>query len=578
MNNSDAAATVRLAVGWRSQIGTTCLVLLLAGVLAPPLVRIVRGGERIALVPNLEVDARSYDTIALDLSRRRTLDALPSTFPPGFVTVLAAVYATVGHWIVAAKTVLWVCLVLATILAGWIARGVHGTITAGWTAAFLTASSPALQAYTGTLQYEVLVAALILVLIVLALRVAKADSSVAILRRALLVGVALGLAVVTREPLIALIPVFALFVTHQATRKARLAVGAAAGFTILVSSVSFAGAWSVYQSQQAGHAMLIRDNVPAILLRGHSPTANGTYNEAQAGIGEPAGVAFIVAEPRGELRLAWRKLLYFWGVLRDGWNVPRPAAVWLARASGGLVPLDIILPAARGGWLLLALIVACATLRRNQWQELWLLPAIIAALMAVHLATISSHRFAVPILPVVCVLIAGAIAHLITRLKPPGVAAVVMVAIGVSAMQARQWPVTYRLQPTEMDGIAGENRREPDGRLVRFSDAARGRRVALALYDEYLPSGPLVLRVLARRGPGVLPAQSPVARIRLFSLEGGTPCVMLLTIDQMASPDRWTQITLACTLHSDGPARLIVETLGRVDLTFSDVTLQWRRG
>ena len=100
MNNSVAAATVGLAVGWRSQIGTTCLVLLLAGVLGPPLVRIVRGGERIALVPNLEVDARSYDTIALDLSRRRTLDALPSTFPPGFVTVLAVVYATVGHWIV----------------------------------------------------------------------------------------------------------------------------------------------------------------------------------------------------------------------------------------------------------------------------------------------------------------------------------------------------------------------------------------------------------------------------------------------------------------------------------------------
>src|SRR4029450_7785276 len=112
-------------------------------------------------------------------------------------------------------------------------------------------------------------------------------------------------------------------------------------------------------------------------------------------------------------------------------------------------------PAARGGWLFLALIVSCVTLRRNQWQELWLLPAIIAALVAVHLATISSHRFAVPILPVVFVLIAGAIARLITRLKPPGVAAVVMVAIGVSAMQARQWPVTYRLQPARVGGIGG---------------------------------------------------------------------------------------------------------------------------
>ncbi len=53
---------------------------------------------------------------------------------------------------------------------------------------------------------------------------------------------------------------------------------------------------------------------------------------------------------------------------------------------------------------------------------------------------------------------------------------------------------------------------------------------------------------------------------------------MFLTIDQIASPDRWTQIELGCTFGSDGPARLIVETLGLVDLTFSDVTLQWRRG
>jgi hypothetical protein len=223
--------------------------------------------------------------------------------------------------------------------------------------------------------------------------------------------------VLTREPLIALIPVFALFVAHQATRTtARAAVGATAGAIVLMTAVGFVVGWSAFQSRHAGHAVLIRDNVPAILPFGHSPTANGTWNESLAAPGQPAGIAFILAEPRGEMRLAWRKLMYFWGILRDGWNVPRPAAVWVVRATGGLLPLDLVLPVARGGWILVALIAACALLRRDQWTEFWLLPGIVAAMLAVHLATISSHRFAIPILPVVFILIAGMIARLVARL------------------------------------------------------------------------------------------------------------------------------------------------------------------
>jgi hypothetical protein len=317
-------------VGRLLRIETGYLVLLLAAVLAAPLVRIVRGGERFALVPNLEVDARTYDAMAIDLAHRRTIDAIPPVFPPGFVGVVALVYTIAGHSIVAAKTMLWLCLVAATAIAGAIARHVHGTSIAGWTAAFLTASSPALQGYTGTLQHEVLVALIVVGLIVVALRVAaNGNGSRGILTRALAMGIALGLAALTREPLIALIPVFALFVAHQAARAtARVAVGATAGAIVLAGAVGFVGGWSLLQSRHAGHPVLIRDRVPDILLFGHSPTANGTWNESLAAPGQPAGIAFIAAEPRAELRLAWRKLLYFWGILRDGWNVPRPAAVW----------------------------------------------------------------------------------------------------------------------------------------------------------------------------------------------------------------------------------------------------------
>jgi hypothetical protein len=540
-------------------------------------VRLVQGGEVYALLPNLQVDSASYDTLAQEVLRTRSLSAIPPTFAPGFIAILALVYATFGHSIVAAKTLLWSCLVLATIGAAILAQRVHGTAAAGWAAAFLTASSAALQAYTGTLQYEVLVAALILALIAAALQVTAPETPGAIIRRAVLLGAALGISALIRETIITLVPVFALFVAHQATLKTRARVGVAGGLAVLVCALAVPLGWSAAESQRLGRVMLVRDNVQGILPFGHNPYANGTWNASLAGIGEPSGIAFMLAEPRLELRLLGRKFMYFWGVLRDGWNVPRPGAVWLARATGGLLPLDLVLPVVRGGWILAALIVACLTLRGDQWREFWLLPGIIATLMSVHMVTISSHRFAIPVLPVAFILVAGIVSRVVFRARALGLAVMVVIIAAGSTMQAYQWPVRYRLQPTELDGVNGENRSEPDGRLVRVSDAARGQRAAFALYDEYLPSGPVTLRLQIRRGAGELPAGTPVARVSLFLLDGSPPCYTQVTIGQLSAPGEWTRFAVACSLASDGPARLIADTLGRVDLSFGDVLLQWRR-
>jgi hypothetical protein len=411
-----------------------------------------------------------------------------------------------------------------------------------------------------------------------ALWVAHTNRPALIVRRSIVLGLALGLITLVREPLIAFIPVFAIYVAHQATRAVRVRVGMAAGLIVLVCATALPLAWSAGESRRAGRAILIRDNATGILPFGHNPHANGTWNVSLAGVGEPSGVAFMLAEPRREAWLVGRKLLYFWGILRDGWNPPRPGAVWLARAAGGLVPLDVILPAVRGGWLLVAFLAACLAFQKRQWQTVWLLPATVATLMAVHLVTISSHRFAVPILPVVSVVIAGVIAHAVTRFpRATAVVGVVAFAVG-SAMQMKEWPVVYRLQSTELDGVNGENRDDPDGRPVRFSDAARGRRVALALYDEYLPSGSVLLRLRIRRGGADLPASLPVAHVRLFLLDGASPCDADVTIGQIGAPDRWVPVYISCSLPHDGTARLIVETLGQVDLSFSDVTLRWQRG
>jgi hypothetical protein len=561
---------------FNSRVRTACLATIAAVLLVLPLIDLVKAGERLTLVPNLEVDARAYDRFALDLARHPSLEALPPVFPPGFVMIVAMVYATVGHSLVAAKILLWLCLVLTTALARLLARRVYGTNAAGWTAALLAASSPALQGYTGTLQSEVLVAALILGLVLLALHAADTNAAGPLLRRTLVLAIAIGLALLIRESLIAFVPVFALFAAYRAACATRIAVGAAAAAIIVVGAAAPSAGWSGFQSIRVGHAMLIRDNVQGILPVGHNPEANGTWSVALAGIGQPAGLPFILAEPRQEVRLLARKFLYFWGVLRDGWNVPRPAAVWVARATGGLVPMDFLLPFARGGWLLIAFIVAAVALGRSGWQQFWLLPAMVAALMALHLATISSHRFAISILPIVFVLIAGPLARGRTRLKPRAVAVLIALAVAGLTMQMHVWPVTYRLQATELDGVNGENRREGDGRLVRVSDAARGRRVAFALYDEYLPRGRVMLQMMARRGTPSAPPSTPVARVRLFLLDGGTPCDVLISVDELPVQDQWMPVGVGCTLAHDGPARLIVDTLGRADLSFSEIVMQWR--
>jgi len=133
-----------------------------------PLRAILAKPNDIAILPSLQVDAVAYDEIARLIAQSGSLSDIPPLQPPGFVTTIAAVYAVTGPSWQAARVFLWAMFVLCVVLAARLGARVHGSEPAAWLAALLTGSASALAAYTGTVQYEVLAAAWLLVLVLIA--------------------------------------------------------------------------------------------------------------------------------------------------------------------------------------------------------------------------------------------------------------------------------------------------------------------------------------------------------------------------------------------------------------------------
>jgi hypothetical protein len=218
----------------------------------------------------------------------------------------------------------------------------------------LISTAPALRHYVGTLQYEVVVAAGLMAVLCLTVKGLEAGwpRSVAWACAAGVMGGALTLG---REVFIGVVPILGVWLMTQVWPRVAVSRTLVLGFTFLALFAAPVASWSVLQSSRYGRTILMSDKGVAALALGNNPRASGTYN-ADA-IVQPAGLAFIRERPTAALRLAGRKMLDFWGLRRDWWNVPRPAGLWLFRATGGLLPLDVTLPLARGGWPLVASLI-----------------------------------------------------------------------------------------------------------------------------------------------------------------------------------------------------------------------------
>lgn len=576
-------AMLVMLIGW-------CLWLSLADIFQYP--------DRVSVLPNLQADAAAYDAIARDLARTWSLDALPPKHPPGWVTLLAAMYVVSGPSYVAGKLISWTALVVSVVLCGWLANRLYGlprrtaavarrgsspinaAKAAPWVAAILCATSPALRAYVGTLQYEVITGTLLLAATALAIHAVDAGTKEALFRRAALAGLVAAVLVLTRETFAVVVPLIAIWTAQRARTTVGRRSAVATAVLIIGVAATPAAAWSAVQSIREGRLITISEKGPMVVELGNNPRANGTYNAPLVGIGQPTGLAFVRQFPQRALVLAGRKVLYFWGVLRDGWNVPRPAAVWIWRATTGLLPLHAIEPVVRGGWLLVVFLLSIWALGRNGLRRWWLFPGVVLVVLAVHVITLASYRFSVPVLPVVYVLVSGPLAALAARLagrlRSPTVAAASAVLIAIIiAMQFQQWPLQAEYRAVDLDGGQADNAIDPvSGRPARIADRARGTRPVVLLADQYLPAGALTLTVRMRRMHDAMMTDAPAARAELLHLDGKPACQADVPGRQLPA-DAFGEITLRCRLVADGPATLLLYSLGTVDLSFDTVNLNW---
>lgn len=541
-----------------------------------PLTDILGYPDRISVLPSLQVDAATYDELGAAVASSGRWTDLPAMQPPGFVAILAVVYRLVGHSIVAAKLLLWLCLVMSTLLAGWFANRVWGGAPA-WVAMTLTATAPALRHYVGTVQYEVLSAVGLLIVLGLAVKAVEARSTRAFVW-VFAAGLAGGALTLVREVFIGVVPIIGLWIAVSAAPSS----GRRRATAMLVLFLAVFGApvawWSALQSERYGRTIVLTDKGTATLALGNNPRASGTYNVDI--VEQPAGLAFVAELPLSAARLALRKILYFWGLRRDWWNVPRPSGLWLLRASGGAIPLELSLPLSRGGWLLVAFVVSVWWLWRvGALRCWWVLPACVAAGCAAHVITLSSHRFAVPFLPVVFIVIAGPMAALAgaswnwATMHAARLCMVTALLFGCVIAQWSDRPAEFVFRASDMDGMNAENIRDTDtGRTVRYVPAAAGPRQAMVLADEYLPAGRFQLLLTARRQGPPLNLNTPVARVALANLDGSAACTEEIPWG-MIPDDRFGKIWVPCTLSVEGPATLVVQSLGMTDIFFDEVAL-----
>jgi hypothetical protein len=511
---------------------------------------------------NLGIDTDKYDGAARRIAATGSVD-VPILQPPGYILYLALLYRLLGPRVIVPK--LLACAMILGLSGGVWALG-RRFVGAGaaFAGAVLTITSPVLRAYASTLQYEILAASLFLASIAVVLAATHGGTR---RQRFVSLGAAsllCGLTTLTRETFLVVFPVLLVYVALST--KGRMRERAEIVTMMAVIFVAVLGSWSVWQHRRTGQWVLVSQKGPLVLAFGNNPNANGTYNATLKPVVSPAGWEFIQERPWTAAKLAVRKFAYFFGFLKDGWNVPRASALLIARLTFGAVSLVVCEALARSATSVFALggaalILGTSRLRR----ELWVLPAVIGATLGLHIVSISSHRFAIPVLPVLFLLAGIALAtgtHWLLRRVSARMLWVGLLALtawaGVAV--ACRLSAHARVEGEDLDGILADDvvdERASNGR-ARYADAARGQREMAVLTDEFLPKGGfrLTLELRADRAGDVGEVTMPI--------EGGSDACR----ETLRSSGRsgYERVIVDGMLPADASVKVIVTTKGVADV------------
>jgi len=432
-------------------------------------------------VYNLRIDADTYIPLARTILSDG-IRAVPISQPPGFIMYLASLQYLTEDYVRVAKYLNVALLSFTAALVYGCTRRALGN-TESFIALAFVMFSPMFQAYTATLQYEVLATFLSLSCFVSVMHVLRTGES----SLAIVAGLLAAVSTLVRETgMVLLIPYAACLRVHP---KACRNFAAAALIPI--------ASWILIQHHNHGVWVPISSKGGINLEIGFNPNATGTYHGTMAEPVDPRGIAFILQFPSTALELVAKKFLILWGFVNDGWNVPRRVSLWLHQVSFGFFSYGSVVGFTRWCVSLLCFAgIALAFRRKQPPPELVVAAAIIAITTAIHLAFISSARFLIPVLPFVYMFASIPVRGILSS-RWSWIPCFMVLLLGVMIATKPSAGLTYTLEAENTDGINVVNRSCADcsGAAWRVASPVDTPRLISLINDQYLPRGEFELRI-----------------------------------------------------------------------------------
>lgn len=202
-------------------------------------------------------------------------------------------------------------------------------------------------------------------------------------------------------------------------------------------------------------------------------------------------------------------------------------------------------------------------------RRLWVIPAMVLAVMAVHVLYFSSQRFAVPVQGQIYVCAAAMLAAAFRRVRAAGIAAALTVAVAglwTIAAQALWLPGSYRAEAESLEGLVARSVADPvagNGR-ARFASAAGGARPIAYIMSESFPRGAFAVRVRARTATCV----DGAAPALVVSVRGetGSRFTSTFTVADLCRGPGYVTLASTSLLRDDEIIDLSVNSTGGVDI------------